>query len=480
MSNPNLIVPLTQDQSIPVKNEPLSSEEKSSDQCISCWGWTSQIAVWISVIILIAGFFIDDALEVCCGIFFICYLIYIITQFCSPTFKYLCNLHFGNSMYNKMKILFSNYPEIKFHCECYHYEKRRIVTRDKDGRETVTYRDEKCVSYIDNYILPYYSCKDVSGLFFLNISEAQAKQKFFIKLRLGLEVNFADAISYYDYNYQKEAFWQRNRFRDIYFDFHETRTLKDFKKYNLVQIGEGIPPYVGKCYFALSVFFLYSEFYRRYIDRFCVKQHFKIRKIVSTRYNLLDQQYFDMYQQLTPALNLVLNNFTYTAQETGYTNTDYKCDLPTEEELKQAEQYNSFIPQYQVSSVGGQMVVQDIPQLEKVNYNSPPQKFEQYAGVALNQDQIKPNYNVQNTLSSQGSDSNLISGQIGYTGQGGYVQPQVNLSQQQIPQQTPQQIPQQFPQQFPQQIPQQTDLNNQNNEQPNEGYHGGGGFDPTQ
>ena len=66
MSNPNLIVPLTQDQSIPVKNEPLSSEEKSSDQCISCWGWTSQIAVWISVIILIAGFFIDDALEVCC------------------------------------------------------------------------------------------------------------------------------------------------------------------------------------------------------------------------------------------------------------------------------------------------------------------------------------------------------------------------------------------------------------------------------
>ena len=72
MSNPNLIVPLNPeqtDQSIPVKNEPLSSEEKSSDQCILCWGWFSQILVWISVIILIAGFFIEDALSTCGAIF---------------------------------------------------------------------------------------------------------------------------------------------------------------------------------------------------------------------------------------------------------------------------------------------------------------------------------------------------------------------------------------------------------------------------
>ena len=474
MENPNLNVPLTQSQSIPVKSEPLSKEEKSTDQLIVCWGWTIQIGVWISVIILLVGIVIGgDAAGTCAAIFFIIYLIYIITEFCSPTFSYLSNIEFGDSMYNKMKILFANYPEIKFHCECYHMHQKRVVTKDNDGKEHVSYKEEKVITYVDDYVMPYYSCKDVSGLFFLNISEAQAKEKFFIKLRLGLEVNFADAISYSDYIYQKEMFWQKNRFRDIYFDFSEKRTLRDFKKYNLVQIGNGIPKNVGKGYFALSVFLLYCEFYKKFIDHFCINQHYKIRKIVSTRYNLLAEQYVVMYQQLVPSLNLIQNNYTYTTQETGYTNTSYKCELPTEEELKRAEQYSSYVPNYQLSSVGGQMVVQDIPQFENMNYNIPPPKFDQYAGnVPLSQDQVISTNNTQNTLSSQGSDNNLISGgQIGYSGQGGYGQKQVEIYPNNLGQQNPQQIPQQTGQGY--QSGQGYESGGGNDSQ---GYQGGGGI----
>jgi hypothetical protein len=476
MQNPNLNVPLTQSQSIPVQKETLSKEEKNNEYMLACVGWTAQLAIWISLILLIVGIIIGgDIATVFIINFCVFYLIYILIEFCSPIFSYLSNIQLGDSMYNKMKILFANYPEIKFHCECYHKRRNRIVRKDSQGREDVRYEEERVTTYVDDYVMPYYSCKDVSGLFFLNIPEAQAKEKFFIKLSLGLEINFADAISYSDYIYQKEMFWQKNRFRDLYFDFNEKRTLRDYKKYNLVQIGNGIPKNVGKCYYALSVFLLYCEFYKRFIDNFCINQHYKIRKIISTRYNLLSQQYVVMYQQLVPSLNLIQNNYTYTTQETGYTNTSYNCQLPTEEELKQAEQYSSYVPNYQVCSVGGQMVVQDIPQFENMNYNIPPPKFDQYAGnVPLNQDQVISTGNTQNTLLSQGSGNNLISGeQIGYSGQGGYGQ------------------------QIPQQIPQQTVINNQyNNGQLQQGYQSGqdyqsggyqsggyqsgGGYAPTQ
>jgi hypothetical protein len=56
----------------------------------------------------------------------------------------------------------------------------------------------------------------VSGLFNLNCDNASAGRIDFIKLFLRSEINFADSISINDYINQKDSFWRRNRFRDIW------------------------------------------------------------------------------------------------------------------------------------------------------------------------------------------------------------------------------------------------------------------------
>lgn len=298
-------------------------------------------------------------------------------------------------MYEKMGDLFKRAPTITFDARCYHYETRHYTTRDKDGH--VHHRTERVRidTHHESMNLPYYSAKDVSGLFLLDIDRAAASKKAFIKLHLKKEINFADAISYMDYTMQKEAFWRRNRYRDVHMDFNEYRTIPGFVEYNLIQISDYKPAGVNLCLYILLIFIPFCQIYKSYVDSFCVPQTYKIRKIVSTRYNLLEQQYIVQYQAITPALNLNDQMYSYNAADTGYCYESAKINVPTEEELQQAQQYSSQVPNYGITSVGGEIngvqvgVVQDLPQFNECNYNVPPPSFASMGGdVALAPEQL--------------------------------------------------------------------------------------------
>ena len=212
--------------------------------------------------------------------------------------------------------------------------------------------------------LPYYSARDVSGLFLLDIAKENASQKAFIKLHLQKEVNFADSISYSDYIMQKDAFWMRNRYRDALMDFDETRTIPGFHTENLVQIRDYHPSGVSSGLYIASCFLMFCQFYKRYVDSFCVFQNYKIRKIVSTRFDLLQPTYCQQYSQITPALNLTGTMMTYQPADVGYCSSNYQASMPTAEELEKAKQYDKMVPHYGFSSVGGDAqigVVQDLP-----------------------------------------------------------------------------------------------------------------------
>ena len=99
--------------------------------------------------------------------------------------------------------LFQTPPEINFHCECYHMVTRIHTSVDKDGHVNTYTTTEKVVTYREIYKLPYYSARDVSGLFYLNCERANIEKKYYIKLELKEEINFADAISLYDYEKEK-------------------------------------------------------------------------------------------------------------------------------------------------------------------------------------------------------------------------------------------------------------------------------------
>ena len=109
-------------------------------------------------------------------------------------------------MYDKMGCYFRTPPIIRFHGECYHYETRYHTRTDSQGNIEYYTTEVKVVTYTESYDLPYYSERDVSGLFYLNCEEAYVSKKHYIKLELLEEINFADAISYSDYEREKKRF----------------------------------------------------------------------------------------------------------------------------------------------------------------------------------------------------------------------------------------------------------------------------------
>ena len=380
--------------------------------------WIFQTIIWLSIIAIIVGKIINNKYVLIIGFIFfgITYPIYIIIQFCSTTCQYLKNINTDQNMYEKMGRLFITPPVINFYAECYHYVTHHYTTRDKKGHTHRRSTTRKVVTYRDSYNLPYYSCKDVSGLFLLNSNEAEIKNKIFIKLNLKKEINFADTISYSDYIGQKDLFWKRNRYLDRYMDFRETRYIPGMEEYNLIKIGKLKPKCFGTCWFVLSVLLTVGQFYNKYIDSFCIYQKFKIRKLISTRYNLLDEQYIQQYQPLMPQLNLVVQQFNYDPKNTGYCSVDVEPVLPTKEEIEQAEKYQDQIPNYGITSNSG--VIQDIPQFNNPNYNVPPPAYISIGGdvglkkeqinrnqyIPMNQDYIKGDFNQNNNVVNQNGD----------------------------------------------------------------------------
>jgi hypothetical protein len=240
--------------------------------------------------------------------------------------------------------------------------------------------------------MPYYSARDVSGLFYLNCDEAIVKKKMYIKLELNDEINFADEISYMDYEYYKEQFWRKNRFKDVYMDFNETRKVPGLVHHNLIKISQNEPCFVSFGWFMIFTLFTVCEFYKIYINTLFVYQQFKIRKIISTRYDLNAPENEEKYQKLIPQINLITEQYKYEPNSYNYINKDTQLDLPTEEEIEMANKYKDKIPDYQISSGDEQNkegVILDNPNYSYYNNNEPPTVFKPVSGeFGLDQSQI--------------------------------------------------------------------------------------------
>ena len=387
-------------EQIPQNQNDYYQNKKKNSPCptlnigkILCWFFT--FTTWISLLISIYFYNLEykhDNSSACYIVLIISYLIYIILEFCSSTSKYLRNKKTGQEMYSTMGTFFRSPPSIIFDCQCYHYEIVHYSTRDSKGNEHYHTRHDKVVTYSESYSMPFYSARDVSGLFYLNCDEALVKKKLYIKLELQEEINFADEISYMDYEYYKEEFWKRNRFRDVYMDFNETRKVPGLVHHNLIKIGQKEPWFVSFGWFMITTLLTVCEFYKLYINTLFVYQEFKIRKILSTRYNLNAPINDTKYSQLIPQLNLITDQYQYEPDSYNYINPESQLDLPTKEELELANKYKDKIPNYQISSGNEQNkegVILDNPDYSNYNNNEAPLLFKQVSGeIGLDQSQI--------------------------------------------------------------------------------------------
>lgn len=273
----------------------------------------------------------------------IVYIFYLIIEFASYTCRFLLNKSSTNYVYNQLKEIFSTAPVLKLTCVCYHFEKTLEERKDKDGnivRQEVINRVE---TYKSSDYFPYYSFRDISGLFKIDLNSDIFKNKSYIKLKLDTKIGFADTISCWDYEAFKSNFINQNRYRDEKMDFREDINIPNLSKVNLIKIKDEEPFYVNFFIFFLCVLLTMGVPYELLLDNISIEGTFQIHKIISTRYNLNDMQYNNMYGNSIPSIKLGRDEFNFAPNDYSNIDQSVEVNLPTLEEIEKAKMYENQI-----------------------------------------------------------------------------------------------------------------------------------------
>ena len=141
------------------ENKNKNETDNFDDPCVTCLLWLITLILWGLIILGILFSKITVIYVFLAGI----YLIYLILEFRSSTYKFLNNIKSSESLYEEMGKLFKTPPVIYLHINCYNYYSPSVR--------------HKTVIFSEHLELPYYSFKDVSGLFDLNLEKAEEKKK---------------------------------------------------------------------------------------------------------------------------------------------------------------------------------------------------------------------------------------------------------------------------------------------------------------
>ena len=333
-----------------------------SKKCYDIWGKILQVLILPAIAFLIVNLFlkfIESIVIICITIFL--YIAYLLVQKSSSMYSFLFHKTDEIGILDLMQSAVQTAPLIEFHCECYH------IRRGRSTRRSVTYEETSC--------LPYYSSRDVSGLFQLNKSGEAAKGKPYVKLMLIPEINFADELTYMDYDNFRTQMYNINRPMDKEMEFTEIRSIPGLNEFNFVCIGTE-PCCINIFLFIFFMIIPLAEFYKCYINLSCLEQTFKIRKLISTRYDLNQAQ--AQYQYLAPSFNLPIKQYVFESSNYNYINNNFKVKKPTNQEIHQAAKYKDKIPKYKCvnyTNINGNIkvgIVKDDPCYCSANYNIGP------------------------------------------------------------------------------------------------------------
>ncbi len=324
----------------------------------------AQILVWACFIYTL---FSTDFLPY----FLIVYFLYVIIELCSHTSNFLLNKKSTNSIYHKLKELFSSAPVLQLNISCYHYETRIEERRTQEGKIIQQEVTERVDTFRDRKDFIYYSFRDVSGLFKVDLDNEIFKNKTYIKLTLDTMISFADSISYYDYQNFKNYFLNENKDRDERYDFNEKFYINNLSKNNLIRIKDEEPFYINFFFFLICTLFTMALPYEILLDNISIEGKYQIKKIISTRYNLNDYEYDGVYGYSIPSIKLGENTYNFNSDDYGYYNQNAEVNLPTLEEIEKAKQYEDDIkrPIYDDHLMDDNNNM-DLPTQEEINYQN--------------------------------------------------------------------------------------------------------------
>ena len=290
-------------------------EVEKRSYCFTFFCWFFQLLTWIFLFLWISAYdydyVVDTIVTMCFTIIF--YIGFISLECHSKEIRYLWNKTSSQEFVKKMKEYCSTPPVIEANSGWFN----------------------------DKKVFQYYSMRDVSGPFFLNCDVNTLRRKQYIKLEINEEINFADAISFKDYIDMGQQI--RNKSQTSFYS--EKIYIPGIVRYSLVELNQNSCHYGESIWiFILLMIIPLVEIYKLYIDYVSIYKEFKIRKIISTRYNLNQT----IYQKLIPKITLLSDTFEFEPNQYNYKNTKLKVKNPTDDELEAAKPYENYIPNYEL------------------------------------------------------------------------------------------------------------------------------------
>ena len=313
----------------------------SDNQCKLLWYWLVQICHWGAMVFLMISLVSMSDSTIAVFTFCVTWLIYFLSALCCATCSYLANMTKNSTIHEYMLNLFKERPNLSFSVKCYHYETRQKKIKDKDGYTSYQTEQVKVFTHSETRDFHYMSSRDVSGLFRLDSQFViETPNKHFVKLNLKLNVRKSEDGTKENYLHQRDSFYNSNRWRDHSMDTTESTSLNGFNEYNLVSIGNEMPSLVNLGFYLLFALLGFVEFYKIYVDSFCIEQQYTIIKEISSFRNLNAHLFQSNYAQFNPSIifnSHVLLNFDDPSQ-LPINNLSYS-DLPTVNEIDQNNIY---------------------------------------------------------------------------------------------------------------------------------------------
>ena len=322
-------------------NTPLAEPEKKVTSG-KVWNWMIQIMVWLSLGGMVIGCIFEARYYINPGIYIqyiVIWITYFINSLCSNNFSFLRHMQQGNTIHSFMGKLFYTPAFVDFHISCYHMVTRRV--RTKNGYSTSRHR---VTTYSETKTFQYMTWRDVSGPFNLNISGFAKDPKLgLVKLRLKYDLEFANDGTAIDFECQRQFFINRNKHRDVHYEFQQNNRFEGYNEFNLINIDNKPHPSINVWFHVLATFLNVVEFYKLYVESFCIRQEYKIIKLVSTRNNLNLQTVFEPYMERLPQIQ-ILDNTVQFNDPSMFSEVNAVPDLPEMSELEKNEMMKNFTP----------------------------------------------------------------------------------------------------------------------------------------
>ena len=334
---PHLNQPMTLLNDNPNTFHPQTTQSPTDDKfppVVTCLMLTFNILSWVTLPICgIIGAVFPFGLAFFGGIHLMFYILTIVlTCVTSPIWKYLNNKSTNDAIIETVKSHFTKAPVITLTTKSYH-----IVSSGNDKQRRNTHEE--------NVDFKYYSWKDVSGTFHLDLPNTN-KKPMYLLLRVKNDINFADSITVDDYMRIKKDLYARNANKDENIEETEERTYEGYKEYTLVKLGEDDSCFFNKCVLVFMLMCSLGVVFCWKFEKRIVKQAFVVKKLVSTRYNLLEGENYMKYSQVKPMVAVNSNVYECDEQVTGCVIDANKMAPPSAEELEKAKMYEKEVPQY--------------------------------------------------------------------------------------------------------------------------------------